>query len=340
MDPEALLQKYNPLLVLLPQDTHRHRPWSRWYEKVDEPRGDYHPCEPEFFLSFVAQRPRPRRWNPLKFITPALPQPTGLPALKALVQAIAATESVRWELDVAPIKSRDPVQAWTAYAAMLQERPWQQGAYVFGRYVAGPPAVLEYWYLYVYNDAPNRHEGDWEMVAIELDAAQEPVRAGYAGHGSGFKRDWSRVQKKDGRPLVFVARGSHAAYFEHNPRGHRTNSLPPRKGWPEPLESAWSRLSTRLQDLLFFLRLVDRTPDNPEAPAGEERDRGELISSCLIPFPNEGSVAPGFWWMDVHARWGSRHSRIEGTIGPNPPWRQPDKWNRPSQWIDTLVDDN
>jgi hypothetical protein len=340
VEPAELLQKYNPILVLLPQDTSRHRPWSRWYQKVDEPRGDYHPCEPEFFLSYVFQRPRPRRWSLVHFLRPQpLPQPTGLPALRFLLEGTSPEEVRRWELDVAPIRSQRPAQAWRAYASMLQERPWPEQAYAFGRYVPGPPAVLQYWYLYVYNDAPNRHEGDWEMVAIELDDAGAPRRAGYAGHGSGFKREWARVEQKDGRPLVYVARGSHAAYFEHRPEGHRTNSLPPRKGWPEPLESAWSRFSTRLQDLFFFLRLLDRTPDNPERPKGEARDRGVLVTPCLIAFPGEGSAAPSFWWMDLHARWGSRHSRIEGTIGPSPPWRQPAQWDRPSNWIDGLVED-
>ena len=43
-----------------------------------------------------------------------------------------------------------------------------------------------YWFLYMYNDAPNKHEGDWEMVKIELDVEERPVEAAYASHRSGF----------------------------------------------------------------------------------------------------------------------------------------------------------
>ena len=340
MEPEALLRKYNPILVLLPQDLHRHRPWSRWYKKVDDPRGDYHPCEATFFLSYVAHRSRPRRWNPFRFSEPALPKPLGLDGLKSLLDGVVPDEAAMWELDLAPMKSQDPDHAWAAYATMLQEQPWSKQAFAYGRYVAGPPAVLEYWYLYTYNDAPNRHEGDWEMVALELNEdATEPRRAGYAGHGSGFVRPWARVEQKDGRPLVYVARGSHAAYFHHQPGGHRANSLAPSKGWMEPFDSGWRAAAKKAQDVLVFLRFVDHTPDNPEHPAGNAIDRGELIDPELMIFPEPAARDPAFWWMSLDCRWGSRHSRIEGTIGPNPPWRQVDKWREPSKWLDTLVEE-
>lgn len=341
MDPEALLRRYNPVLVLLPQDVRRHRPWSRWFQKVDEPRGDYHPCTAEFFLSYVAQRSRPRHWNPFKFSEPALSHPTGIERLKNLLMGAAPAEVRRWELDVASMKSQDPDHAWTAYAAMLQERPWDTEAYTYARYVPGPPPVLEYWYLYTYNDAPNKHEGDWEMVALEMEAdLSAPRRAGYAGHSSGFVRPWSHVEQREGRPVVYVARGSHAAYFHHEPGGHRSNSLPPSKGWPEPFETVWRRISMRIQDALTFLRFKDHTPDNPEHPAGHLRDRGLLVDPELILFPLALDSTPDFWWMALDCRWGSRHSRFEGTIGPNPPWRQEDKWFEPSKWLDTLVNDD
>lgn len=339
MDPETLLRKYNPILVLLPQDLHRHRPWSRWYKKVDDLRGDYHPCSAPFFLSYVSQRSRPRSWNPVRFSEPVLAKPLGLEALKALSEAAAPGESSRWELDVAPIKSQDPDHAWAAYATMLQELPWEKQAYVYARYVFGPPIVLEYWYLYTYNDAPNRHEGDWEMVALELsDDLETPRRAGYAGHSSGFVRPWSQVELKEGRPLVYVARGSHAAYFNHRAGGHRANSLAPSKGWVEPFDSVWRRFSTTVQDAFVFLRLVDHTAANPEHPTGDPRDIGEFVDPELIRLPDAPEKDPDFWWMAIDCRWGSCHSRIEGTIGPNPPWRQLNKWNEPSKWLDTLVE--
>src|SRR5687767_6088465 len=62
MDPAALLEKHNPLLVILPNTADRKRPGS-WWTGVG--RGDYHPCSVEVFLSLVAQsdRPRPFSWD-------------------------------------------------------------------------------------------------------------------------------------------------------------------------------------------------------------------------------------------------------------------------------------
>jgi hypothetical protein len=340
VEPDELLQKYNPLLVLLPQDPARHRPWSRWYEKIDQPRGDYHPCSAEFFLSFVLQRDRPRHWDPTSFLRPALPMPTGLPALQARVAATPPDATLPWELDVAPLRSQHASQSWTAYGLLLQQDDPSPAPHVYARYVAGARPVLTYWYLYVYNDAPNRHEGDWESVAIELNAAGEPLRAGYAGHASGFRRPWARVEKLGDRPVVYVARGSHAAYFEHRPNGHRTNSLRASKGWTEPFESAWQAFNRTVQDLMRFLRLVDRTPSRTAAtPAAP--DLGEVVDPSLVVLPEieEARARPELWWTKLRCNWGSRHSRLQGTIGPQPPWEQEAKWNAPAVWLDGIVDD-
>ena len=77
MNTEALLRKYNPQLVILPREWTRHPPSSPWYKKQDVPRGDYHPCPAEFFLSFVTQRDKPKPWNPLEFREELVPKPTG-----------------------------------------------------------------------------------------------------------------------------------------------------------------------------------------------------------------------------------------------------------------------
>lgn len=341
MGPQELLEKYNPTLVLLPQDSARHRPWSKWWETVDEPRGDYHPCKVEFFLSHLVQRDEPRPWRPWFLKEPVQTEPLGLEALRQLAVSSSPEETMHWELDLGPIRSQKAEAAWETYGQMLAAQPWDAPSYVYARYVGGPPAVLEYWYLYVYNDAPNRHEGDWENVAIELDASEQPVRAGYAGHSSGFVRAWERVEKRNGHPLLYVSRGSHAAYFEHKPEGHRTNSLSPRKGWPEPLDSLYALSVRSVQRIMWRLRFVDRTASNPESPIGHPRDLGVPLEPEMIVFPEveTGQASEDFWWMRLLCRWGSRHSRLSGTIGPNPPWQQTDKWAHPSQWMDGLVPD-
>lgn len=341
LDGEALLRRFNPILVILSREWTRHRPCSRWYQKANVPRGDYHPCSARFFLSFVTQRDEPWPWNPLAFTEGVVPEPTGLPDLRARVAAVGRDDTLGWELDLAPVKSRDPDQAWTAYAAMRCNSTEDSAAFVHAHYVPGPRPFLLYWYLYIYNDAPNKHEGDWEMVGIELDESGEPLSAGYAGHSSGFRRPWSRVEKRGGRPLVYVARGSHAAYFEHRPGGHKTNSLDPRKGWAEPFETAWEMFNRAFQGVLFFLRLVDRTPAHPDQPGADPNNVGQLLDPKLLLLPDveEVPINSEFWWMNLRCRWGSRHSRIMGFIGPGPPWEQGLQWTDPGKWLATLVDD-
>ncbi len=79
---------------------------------------------------------------------------------------------------------------------------------------------LQYWLWYFYNDyqlsfALGTHEGDWEMVQYRMaDDADEPDVAVYAQHRYGEMRLWQDIEKLGERPIVYVARGSHASYYE------------------------------------------------------------------------------------------------------------------------------
>lgn len=85
----------------------------------------------------------------------------------------------------------------------------------FGRY------WLQYWTFYYNNPrvlgATNpfggEHEGDWEMVQVGLGSDLEPDRAVYAQHGDAQECDWLSVERSGHKPVVYVARDSHAAYF-------------------------------------------------------------------------------------------------------------------------------
>lgn len=83
--------------------------------------------------------------------------------------------------------------------------------------------VIQYWFFYVFNDFNNKHEGDWEMIqvvfaaaSVEEALAEDPVEVGYAQHGGGEWAAWDdpKVEKEDGRPVVYVSRGSHASQFD------------------------------------------------------------------------------------------------------------------------------
>ena len=104
------------------------------------------------------------------------------------------------------------------YVALRMARPDLKNR-VYGRAVEGDGRLwLQYWLWYFYNDyslalGAGLHEGDWEMVQLRMHG-DEPDLAVYAQHTHAEKRPWHEVQTLDGAPLVFVARGSHASYFE------------------------------------------------------------------------------------------------------------------------------
>jgi hypothetical protein len=82
--------------------------------------------------------------------------------------------------------------------------------------------TLQYWFFYVFNDFQNVHEADWEQITLQLDG-DHPSRVGFSSHNGGQRVDWSGFDNRRGRVddhvLVFVARGSHANYFQ--PGTHR-----------------------------------------------------------------------------------------------------------------------
>lgn len=110
----------------------------------------------------------------------------------------------------------DEANNYAADAQRLHANP-AYGDRIYGRIVPLDfgYTILQYWFFYYYNSHPfGDHEGDWEMVQLYLDLNQQPVSATYAQHTSGERCDWIHVQRtSDGRPIVYVAIGSHASYF-------------------------------------------------------------------------------------------------------------------------------
>jgi hypothetical protein len=118
-----------------------------------------------------------------------------------------------------------PDRSYAARAAALHMDP-DIAHFVYGHVVEDRfhTTWLQYWYCYFYNDynligrviKAGLHEGDWEMVQLRLGGPDRtPDLAVYAQHAHAEQRAWSRVEKVPGtqRPVVYVARGSHAAYF-------------------------------------------------------------------------------------------------------------------------------
>jgi hypothetical protein len=116
------------------------------------------------------------------------------------------------------------------YVKLRQSRP-DLNNHLYGRAVhANGRLWLQYWAWYFYNDYQlalgfGTHEGDWESVQYRMGIDGDlPDVAVYAQHRNGEKRTWEEVEKLPGSdtPVVYVARGSHGAYFE--PGFHQTEA--------------------------------------------------------------------------------------------------------------------
>lgn len=153
----------------------------------------------------------------------------------------------------------------------------------------GGHTIVQYWLFYFYNDGWNKHEGDWEFIQIVLGADGEPQFAAYAQHNSYTWRDWSTVliEQRTGpdgseeeHPHVYVARGSHASYFQYAPSGYGGDTV--------------------VDAQTFVIPRVELLPSDPAAaPARFSWLRfpgrwGEVPSGKACPVCDPGPVGPTF----------------------------------------------
>ena len=140
---------------------------------------------------------------------------------------------------------------------------------------------LQYWFWYFYNDyqlsfALGTHEGDWEMVQLRMDdEAGHPDLAVYSQHRYGEVRPWDEVETLGDRPVIYVARGSHAGYFEagfHQTEawydladGKRRMKHRPRLEILETDAPAWTRWPGRWGDSLPRNAIESNSPTGPGA---------------------------------------------------------------------------
>jgi hypothetical protein len=74
---------------------------------------------------------------------------------------------------------------------------------------------ITYWFFYAFNDAPAAaadHEGDWERISIRLDERNRPTAVAYYQHDTFQEVAWPDVPRRNGRPVAYVASGTHAMY--------------------------------------------------------------------------------------------------------------------------------
>jgi hypothetical protein len=129
----------------------------------------------------------------------------------------------------------DPLTSVRAFAGRVPAvEPGPARPVVYGRRV-GP--WLQYWMLFAANSQDRgllrtgRHEGDWELVQYRLRDGR-PVRAVYAQHSGAESCRFGFVRRAGDHPVVWLARGSHAAYFVPGVRD---------RTWPDPNDEADGR---------------------------------------------------------------------------------------------------
>jgi hypothetical protein len=226
--------------------------------------------------------------------------------------------------------------------------------------------ALQYWFHYYYDDWANRHEGDWESITVLLELHPDVIEAGrelaeadllagarmqdvaYAVHEDGYRRRWLDVEKtRDGRPIVYVARGSSASYFAWQLQGYPASA---RVGFIETLLNIPGRLLRgrrilgRRWDAQYSARFTGLDPKNTDwvaaDPCPDDRADGDIPNAQerLLPESCRGvrrgpafTAAGGldeasyyletedlFWLEMVHeygVQWGE-DSLLPGSRGP------------------------
>ena len=175
-------------------------------------------------------------------------------------------------------------------------------------HVATDPAhpgklALQYWFFYVFNDFNNTHEGDWEMIQLDFDAADaaaalntEPTAIGYSSHEGAERADWGdqKLELVDGtHPVVYPAAGSHANKFGA---------------------------------ALYLGSSADAGVgcDDTLGPHNEIRPVVKTIPS------DPAAAAKAYPWITFEGRWGELQPAFyNGPTGPNlkPQWTEPITWS-------------
>jgi hypothetical protein len=162
--------------------------------------------------------------------------------------------------------------------------------------------ALQYWFFYVFNDWNNTHEGDWEMVQLNFDAAtpaaalaRGPSEVGYSQHSSAERADWGdgKLQVVGGtHPVVHPAAGSHANFFSSD----------------------------------LYLMRSDQEGVGCDDTTGPSRTIRPVVDAVPTAPADYLDLFP---WLGFQGRWGEQQaSFFNGPTGPNlkTQWTEPFTW--------------
>jgi len=164
--------------------------------------------------------------------------------------------------------------------------------------------ALQYWFFYPFNDYNNKHEGDWEWIQLNFDAStvaealeQDPVQVAFSQHEGAERAEWGDDKLEvvdDTHPVVHVAAGSHANYYDEG---------------------------------LFLGRSASQGVGCDDT-RGPTHDVDPVVQ--LIPSDDDAARA-AYPWIGYEGRWGERHEAFyNGPTGPS----QKGMWKRPISVVD------
>ncbi|HEY2371240.1 MAG TPA: hypothetical protein VGH82_01700 [Gaiellaceae bacterium] len=173
---------------------------------------------------------------------------------------------------------------------------------VYAHIVAqGGQLALQYWFFYVFNDFNDKHEGDWEMIQLDFDAAnpaaalrKQPALVGYSQHESAESAHWgdAKLEREGTHPVVYSALGSHANYFSSE----------------------------------LFLGRSAAEGVGCDDTVGPSRELHPAVS--LVP-TTKAAYLRAFQWLGYEGRWGEQHRGFyNGPTGPN----TKSQWAKPITW--------
>ncbi len=265
-DEQALAERFAPVLRIVHQDVECG------------PGEPYRPSDVDAFLGndTVALRGPWEQDDLVKIAPTAEDLSAGLPG---------------YHLDFpgSPLEPGCDYEQW-ARTATAGTRPTMY-AHVATEASRGDRLALQYWFYYPFNDYNNKHESDWEMIQLVFATSdpakaidQVPLEVGYSQHAGSEVAHWDdpKLDLVDGtHPVVHVASGSHANYFD---------------------------------SALYLGRSGEQGfgCDDTRAPTDD-------LHPALAVIPHDqGAARAAFPWIAYEGRWGQREAAFyNGPTGPN-----------------------
>ncbi|MHB8574650.1 MAG: hypothetical protein ACYDCQ_04900 [Dehalococcoidia bacterium] len=378
-----LAQRYRPCLMLFPEDPEFGPPY-RTGERAHAVGADYHPRDVRVFLRYARLRRGRTQWlpelpeitsiteirdslgksgeressletpwlhggNPLKIFRHLMPVGRQFHTHRAipLPTGDCGCSTAAWQryLDLLALDEARPAErrqfSHTFYARVLEGAELPE---VGADHPLRDAVVVQYWFFSFYNDAWNRHQGDWEGITVFLHpagAGYAPLGAAYASHDLGRWRRWQDIDRVDDdgvlapdgtHPQVFVARGSHASYFDYNENGYH------------PAMARKLRVPL-LGEFTFPAQFVLESRNATDWVATDARSGGNgvrVFTENIKLMPPEALLRdlPGlrqndeWWWLAYRGLWGAQEFLpFFGGSGPRGPQWQGVKWDNPFLWV-------